>query len=212
MSSKQFIPPKVAGLCGILGPIIGFASIGLAVYCASWFSWTENWLSDLGGTPGERPIWSARGTASVIFNVGLLLAGILGIIFATAVRKIRMLDTPLGRIGTLLFLLDMFALCAIGIFPESTGTPHSVVSFIFFLLIPLSLLPIGSTIRKTSEKNLGLYVTLLGAMSLCLSPLLYISRPWGGNAIAEMFPCILTSMFSIVFGIGLLRDKFEFED
>jgi len=200
---------RIAGLCGVFAPIIAFTCIAIAIYYSTCFTWTGNWLSDLGGMAGEKPIWAARGIASVIFNVGLIITGIMGVVFATAIRRTRMLNTRLGRIGTLLLVLDMSALCAVGIFPETTGNLHALVSSIFFFLVALSLLAIGTVMRKASEKTLGWFVTLLGAISLCSLPLLLIPQPWGSNAVAEMFSIVSIAVFAIVFGISLLKGKIE---
>ena len=209
MSSKQPMLVRIAGLCGVFGPIVAFICIASSIYYSAWFTWTGNWLSDLGGMVGETPIWAAHGIASVVFNVGLIITGIMGVVFATAIRRIRMLNTRLGRIGTLLLVLDMSALCAVGIFPETTGDLHALVSLIFFFLVALSLLAIGTVVRKSSEKTLGWFVTLLGAISLCSFPFLFTPQPWGSNAVAEMFPIVSIAVFTIVFGIGLFKGKFE---
>lgn len=209
MSSKLPMLVRIAGLCGVFAPIIAFTCIAIAIYYSTCFTWTGNWLSDLGGMPGETPMWAARGIASVVFNVGLIITGIMGAVFATAIRRTRMLNTRLGRIGTLLLVLDMSALCAVGIFPETTGYLHTFVSIVFFFLVALSLLAIGTVMRKASEKTLGCFVTLLGAISLCSLPLLLIPQPWGGNAVAEMFSIVSIAVFAIVFGISLLKGKFE---
>jgi len=209
MSSKLPMLVRIAGLCGVFAPIIAFTCIAIAIYYSTCFTWTGNWLSDLGGMAGEKPIWAARGIASVIFNVGLIITGIMGVVFATAIRRTRMLNTRLGRIGTLLLVLDMSALCAVGIFPETTGNLHALVSSIFFFLVALSLLAIGTVMRKASEKTLGWFVTLLGAISLCSLPLLLIPQPWGSNAVAEMFSIVSIAVFAIVFGISLLKGKIE---
>ncbi|UCF13285.1 MAG: DUF998 domain-containing protein [Thermoplasmatales archaeon] len=209
MSSKQPVIVKISGLCGIFSPIVAFVCISFAIYHSDWYTWTGNWLSDLGGIPGETPIWASRGIASVIFNSGLIIAGVMGMVFASNIRKIRMLNTRLGRIGTLFLILDMFALCAVGIFPETTGNMHTLVALIFFVLVALSLLTIGTAVRKSSGKTLGWFVTLLGAITLCSFPFLFIPQPWGSNAVIEMFPIVSISAFAIVFGIGLLIDKVE---
>ncbi|MEE9152300.1 MAG: hypothetical protein V3U20_10790, partial [Thermoplasmata archaeon] len=77
MTQKSFVSLRTAGICGILSPLIAFTCIGLAILYSPWFSWTDNWLSDLGGFPGERPVWSAHGLSSILFNTGLIIAGIL---------------------------------------------------------------------------------------------------------------------------------------
>ena len=102
----------------------------------------------------------------------------------------------------------MFALCFIGVFPETTGYLHTLAALVFFFSAILSLLVIGTVIKKSSRVILGWFVTMLGVISLCSFPLLIIPQPWGSNAIAEMFPIISISMFAIVLGVGLLKDKF----
>ena len=196
---KKLYLSKIGGLSGILGPIIAFTSILLAIYYSPWFSWTENWLSDLG----------VYENSSAIFNTGLILAGIFGTIFTIAIMQLSMLKNILGRLGTTLLFIDMLALSAVGIFPEDTGSIHTSVSVLFFALIPLSLLLIGFALRKSSEKRLGLFVIYLGIISICLSSLFLVPRPMGSNAIAEIFPAILIAIFSKVLGIKLLRSNLE---
>ena len=91
-------------------------------FYAPWFSWTENDLSNLGGDIGETPIWAAHGIASILFNCGLTIVGILGVVFACGLKNTQRM--PSGRLGALLFILDMCALCCVGIFPLTTGVPH----------------------------------------------------------------------------------------
>jgi hypothetical membrane protein len=209
MNSKQQLFYKIGGFCGVFAPIVAFSCIAFAIYYSPWFTWTGNWLSDLGGMPGEEPIWAARGVASIVFNIGLIITGVLGIIFAYTVRKLPMFNTFLGRIGTNFLLLNTIAQCTIGIFPETTGHPHTAASLAFFFLIFMSLLPIGTVIRKTNRKKLGWFVTLLGIISFCSLPLLLAPQPWGSNAIAEMFLIVSISQFSVVFGIYLFKQKIE---
>jgi len=211
MGLKRFITPKLGGLCGILVPFIGLTFVGLAIYFAPWFSWTDNYLSDLGGEVGDRPIWSAEGKASIFLNFGLIIAGAMGVVFSVGVRNIRMLDSSLGRLGTSFLFLDMCALCAVGIFPKSTGFPHALASVAFFFLIPFSLLLIGIEVKKSPEKILGLFVIFLAVIAFLSFPLFLLPRPWGGNAIIEMFAAVLISVFTFVFGIGLLNDRFEWQ-
>ena len=79
---------KFAILCGILSGVVFFTCIILAAHFSSWFSWTENYISDFGGIPyNQGPIWYAGGTPSIIFNVGVALSGLLGIIFSIIIRK-----------------------------------------------------------------------------------------------------------------------------
>jgi hypothetical membrane protein len=121
---------------------------------------------------------------------------------------IHILNNNKGRIGVFLLILDMFALCFIGIFPETTGYLHTFVSVLFFFLIALSLLIIGNVLRKQSMGKLGKFIIILGLISFCSFPFFAIPRPWGNNAITELIPIISLSIFTILFGISLIKDKF----
>lgn len=85
MSFRQPILVKISVLFGVFAPIIAFSCIALAIYHSPWFTWTGNWLSDLGGMSGETPIWTAHGIASVFFNFGLIMAGVMGVVFACTI-------------------------------------------------------------------------------------------------------------------------------
>jgi hypothetical membrane protein len=208
MNPKLPTSIRISALCGILGPILGIIFIAYAIYLSDWFYWTDNWLSDLGGIPGNESIYASRGIISIIFNSGLIISGIIGLIFSNALKKVKKLNNRLGCIGVNFFIIDMFALCAIGILPETTGYLHTIISVIFFILITLSLLFIGISFWKSSEKMLGRFVTILGAITLCSFPFFMIPQPWGSNAIIEMIPIVSISIFTFVFGTLIYIDEF----
>jgi hypothetical membrane protein len=99
---------KISGVCGILSPIVAFTCILFAINYSPEFSWTKNALSDLG---------VQEGVTAPLFNYGLIISGILTLIFATWLF-IFLSDKLLGRIGAFILILDAFAFTAIGIFPE----------------------------------------------------------------------------------------------
>jgi hypothetical membrane protein len=211
MTSRGSSSLKIFGFCGIAAPIIGLACIGLAISYSPWFSWTENYLSDLGGSPGDRPIYAAHGIASILFNFGLMVAGILGCCLIIGIKKSRILDTPLGKLGTAFYLLDASALIGIGIFPESTGAPHTFFSMAFFVLVGFSLFFIGVAQLRSSEKTFGWFTMALFFFGLMAIPLFLAPKPLGSNAIAEMIPIISIALFSIVMGSKLVGLAFENE-
>ncbi len=195
---------KIAGACGILAPIIAFGCIGLAILYSPWFSWTENYLSDLGGSPGDRPIYAAHGIPSILFNCGLVTAGVLGIFLGIGIRKSGLLKTPLGSLGILIYLVNACALIGIGVFPESTGDPHTFFSMTFFVLVGFSLLFIGIALIKSSERALGWFTIALLVFGLTSVPLFFTPQPVGSNAVAEIIPIISIALFSMVFGYKLI--------
>lgn len=208
LESKKRMILRLAGTCGILAPIIAFTCIGLSILYSPWFSWTDNWLSDLGGIPGEKSIWASRGIVSILFNFGLIVAGILGICFVIGLRKSDMLDTQLGRVGTVFLFLGACALIGIGIFPETTGVLHTYFSIASFFMVSFSLLFIGPALIGSSEKALGWFTIILLVIALVSVPLFLIPKPWGSNAVAEMFPIAAISIFALIFGIKMLKLAF----
>ena len=204
MTSKRLGTLKITGICGILAPLIGLSCIAIAIILCPWFSWTENYLSDLGGSPGDTPIYAAHGLASILFNSGLIVAGALGICLGIGIQKSRMLDSLLGKLGILIYIVNACALVGIGVFPESTGDPHTFFSMTFFILAGFSLLFIGIALIKSSERNLGSLTLVLLIFGLTAIPLFFTPKPVGSNAVAEMIPIISIAIFSMAFGSKLI--------
>ena len=214
MNLKQSRLLKVAGICGILSAIVFFICIAASVYHASWFSWTENWLSELGGSFGENPIWAARGMASVVFNSGLIIAGTIGILFSIAIRKSRIFTTGSGRIGTSLLFVNMSALCGVGIFPVTLGKIHVWSSLAFFGLIPLFLFVVGFEMRNLFGKKWWWMINLLSGISLC-SVSIFLFMPHLSNyskAIAEMVMLCSIFVFCTALSIKLLKVSFGYKE
>lgn len=200
-SSKRTLTLRAAGLCGVASPIIALALISLAISMSPWFSWTENALSDLG----------VRGTAAVLFNSGLVIGGILTGIFAVGLRE-TLRSRTLSHAGALIFVLDAAALCAIGVFPETTGKIHFYVSVAFFTLFPIAMFLIGASMtRFSSERKLGLFTVLVGLVAAVIW-----AFQWDGVAIPEIVAGVSASAWSIIFGTRLLltdyADKHEKKD
>jgi len=194
-SSKRVIGLKVAGLCGVISPIIMLTSILLAIFYSPWFSWAENALSDLG----------VQGIASVLFNSSLIIGGLLTLLFAIGLREI-LLSRTIGHVGALILILAAANLCAIGIFPETAGALHTYVSVAFFTLLPISLFLIGAALmQEPAERNLGLFTFLTGVVAVIVWVV-----PWGGGvAIPEMLASLPASVWSIVLGIRVYNQAFS---
>jgi hypothetical membrane protein len=198
-SSKQAIKLKklkIAGMCGVLTPIIVLTLILLAIYYSPWFSWTENALSDLG----------VQGTSAILFNSSLVIGGALTITFAIGLREI-LLNKTLGRIGTLIFILDGAMLCAIGIFPETAGDIHFYVSVAFFVLLPVSLFFNGvAMMQESSERKTGLFTIIAGIVVATVWML-----QWSAVAIPEIIAALATFVWSIVLGIRMFMQASRFQ-
>jgi len=202
LSRKQVALQKVAGLCGIIGPLVPILFIALAISNSlSWFTWTDNALSDLGhqGTAGV--------TVATIFNSGLILGGLLSIIFAVGLMQILRKQT-FGAIGTiLLLLLAYISFVAVGVFPETAGIIHFYVSVAFFTFLPISLFFIGGSLAKeTSEKVLGFSTILLGIFAaISAAPVILVGAD--DVAVHELLAALPCLAWSIVLGFKLYRQS-----
>jgi len=180
---------KVAGICGVAGPLVALSFIAISIARSQWFSWTGNALSDLG----------ARAPSSCLFNTGLILGGILIGVFAVGLRE-SIRGRALGNVGGLTLLLSGAALSAVGIFPETAGDIHLYVSIAFFVLIVLSLWLVGAALVQLGERNLGLLVVIAGVVAAAVWAL-----PWPAVAIPETISSLAASACSITLGVRLFK-------
>ena len=206
MARSLKIPRKLALFCGILSPLVTLIPIILALADSPWFSWTENWLSDIGGEPGDRPIWSARGSSSILFNLGLVFGGLLSMMFWTALKEEMKPLGPEGERALELFLMEGILLTLVGALPFSTGIPHMAVALVFFLLVPVFFLKIGRELDSREEtRQEGKLWTFFFVLSATAIGGLALPRPWGGNAVVEMVPASCLSIFMIYYAQKFLR-------
>jgi len=191
---------KIAGLSGIICPLVALSFIALAISNSlSWFRWTTNALSDLAGT-------HATATAVALFNSGLIIGAILAIIFGVGLLW-TLRKRMLGLIGTFVFLLADVSLFAIGVLPETAGRIHFYVSVAFFTLFPISLLFIGaSMIKEETERTLG-YATVLFGIFAAISIVPLAILPLKDVAVHEFLAALSGAMWSIVFGIKLYKQS-----
>ncbi len=193
MNLKDSVWLKISGTSGILTPIIAFTLILLAIASYPEFSWMGNALSDLG---------VQEGVTAVLFNAGLVVDGILAILFATGLFKF-LHESLLGRIGAFIFVLDAFALTAIGVFPENVKLIHFYVSVAFFMLFPISMLFLGAAFLRKSNMKLGFFTFIAAIVAAIVWTI-----PFGkGVAIPETLSALSASTWSIVLGFKMLKES-----
>jgi len=178
---------KVAGICGVAGPLVALSFIAVSILRSPWFSWTGNALSDLGAQP----------PSSCLFNTGLILGGILIGVFAVGLRE-SLRGKVLGNVGGLTLLLMAAALCAVGIFPETAGDIHLYFSIAFFVLLVISLWLVGAGLVQLGERKLGTLVAVAGVVAAAVWAL-----PWPAVAIPELIAALAASACSITLGVRL---------
>ena len=142
---------RVYALFGVFGPLLVYVSIVLSLVLSPWFNWESNALSDLGHAVNSD-------TAS-IFNLGLLLAGFLLMIYALTVFKKH------AKYSSFCLLVSTFLVQLLAVFNEVYGSLHYVVAVPHFVM--LSLTSIVYTVEKRSA------VALITFMIVMFSWLLY---------------------------------------
>ncbi|MGZ4911474.1 MAG: DUF998 domain-containing protein [Halobacteriota archaeon] len=196
------IPLKIAGACGIASIIVALLANTLAIVYSSGFSYTENWLSDLGGTTDVAFLAVPHppvSTPTTIFlsQWGLVIAGLLAIIFAFGL--FRQADSPVYRLGAAIGIVGTAGLCAEGIFLASTGVPHLVAYYTFGLLAPTAMLLIGGAFIPSSRWLAGLSVTL-GIIALVGTAMTAY-----GRSIPELILLAAVALWAITLSVRMMQ-------
>ena len=181
---------SIAGGCGIISQVVGFSVLLATISSSPWFSWTENYISVLG----------VRGSATTLFNSGLILTGVLSLIFAVGLGK-SLLSGRLGQLGMISLVLGSGAISAVGIFPRTTGLPHNCASLVFFIFVPLAIFLVGITEVTASPKIWGV-LSLTAVILIAVFQL--VPWRWSGGAIPQLLYCLPWSLWTIAFGVRLL--------
>jgi hypothetical membrane protein len=189
---------RLAGSFGIISPILTFILIGLAIsQASSWFSWTGNALSDLG----------VHEVSAALFNVGLIIGGILNTIFAFGVIQFYRNQT-VGKDGAFFLLLAGIFLTSIGVFPEnSPNNIHYIVSVAFFSTLSMSfLIQAVALIQTPANRRLGI-LTLIIALTTIIPWAIWLPlKPYQGVAIPELISTLAAATWSITMGIRMLQE------
>jgi len=177
---------RIAGLCGIAAPAVALSCIFLAISLSPRFIWSVNALSDLGIME-----------AAWIFNSGLIVAGMLSVIFGVGLWMVFKEQT-VGRAGVVLFFIGVFALFSIGVFSEAAGAIHGYFSVAFFVLFPLSLFLLGASATVAGSRKFGYFT--IGAGIVAAIPWAF---SWDGVAIPELISALTASAWSVAQGFKL---------
>jgi len=190
-SGRVAVLRSIAGASGITSQLIGLAALLATISSSPWFSWTENHLSVLG----------VEGSATTLFNSGLILTGVLSLVFAIGLGKSLPSSRLLGQLGIVSLVLGSISISATGIFPRTTGLPHNCASLAFFIFITLALFLVGVTEITASQKMWGWFSLTACLVITVLQPLPW---PWEGGAIPQLLSYLPWSLWTIAFGIRLL--------
>jgi hypothetical membrane protein len=226
---KRMFGPKPTAIYGIIGPLLAFICIIIAISVSPWFVWADNALSDL-GHPTEYP---SSPQSSMYFNNGLIIAGIICALFVIGLGYVIGFGAHVekkaglgagGKVGvsagfgfglkveknivlfvaTALLFVGTIALVCIGLFPESMPPWHFIFSVILFVTIALSLLVFGiAFMLKPQTRILGVISFILGIVAA--SP--WIVRPWPGVAIPETISAVAVYIWILIVCVMLTAGK-----
>jgi hypothetical membrane protein len=132
-------------LFGVFGPLLVYASIALSLVLSPRFSWESNALSDLGD--------AVNSDAASIFNLGLLLAGFLMMVYALTVFKKH------AKYSSFCLLVSTFFVQLLAVFNEVYGSLHYAVAVPHFVM--LSVTSIVYTVEKRSTVALTTFLIVM---------------------------------------------------
>lgn len=203
--TRRKLSPKIAGIFGILGPIIAFALIAVAIkFNISWWNWYEYTLSHLGNIGDSYTL--------KIFSIGLIIAGFMEIPFALGLPYLFKEENKVAEFGIGILLIGVVSIIIQGFFPSGTLVHDRMGGVLYIeLAIGMVLLAIGS-LRNSKQRPwglllLGLIIQLvfIFALNNQIPDLHY------GGAINETIAISTYSLFSIFFGGRLLTLSDEAE-
>ncbi len=187
---------KAAGICGLTAPFVAYACILTAISTWQEFSWTENALSDLG---------VQAGVTAPIFNLGLIISGLIFIIFATGLFPL-LSKSIIGKAGAAVFALACVALVCIGIFNENYRPTHYIVSVMLFVLLPISQFILSAAFWLNRQKGLSVFTLALAFAAAIPWILEFTVHYVSGVAIPEFVSGLAGAAWTIVLGIKMLKE------
>jgi hypothetical membrane protein len=196
--SRNIVFQRIGAASGIVAPIVAFTCIFSAIGSYPSFSWTNNALSDLG---------VVSGITNIIFNFGLLAAGLLAFSFAGLGLFHYLRQSWVGKIGSAFFAAAALALIAIGIFNEYYSPTHYLVSVAFFALAPIALLVLTAGFILCKMRAMAVFTFSVGLLA-ALPWILQFAFTYVQNvAIPETLSALLISIWTVVLSIRMLRVK-----
>ncbi len=179
---------KFAGAALFVG-IVQFAlAMLLAESLYPGYSVSGNAISDLGATCSNGACQILQPT-STIFNLSIIIAGVLVLVSGFYLRR-----AVRAKIFVACVLIAGAAMIGVGVFPETFGVVHGIVSLITFLFISFAAI----TAYKIERAPLSFFSALLGIVSLVATGLftggIYLGLGEGGMERMIVYPVLLWSV------------------
>lgn len=179
--------------------IVAYVMIATAIAISPWFSWFNNALSDLGNSSAPRNIASG---AYWLFNSGLIVAGALTLLFSVELSRNTKYSWKY-MVWTVPLAVASVDLALIGVFNESFGNIHLIVSVIFFFFTALTLFLYSYVSFPMGTPSTGAVALVFGI--LCAS--IWVVRwSWNGVAIQETVTSASSAAIVILVAIRIIKN------
>jgi hypothetical membrane protein len=180
---------RIAGVLLFIGAVQFVIGMHLAEFLYPGYSVSGNYISDLGATC--RTTCIVYQPTATIFNSSVILFGIL--VIASSYFILREFHIYLIPI---LFSITGIGAAGVGLFPETAGIVHLVVSFITFFFGGLAVIASFRLVKKPFS-----YFSILGIISLTALGL-YIFQIYLGLGPGGMERMIAYPLLLWVIGLG----------
>jgi hypothetical membrane protein len=180
---------RLAGLSGLITPVLTLTLIFVSIALSPWFSWHDNALSDMGVS-----------ATSNLFNGALLIGGLLYFAFAIGFLRWQGLRSKLAKVAAVALIAGAIGLLSIGIFTESAGRIHYYVSALYFVATPLAYVLFGIDWLRHGNKLLGLLTIAAGITAF----LMITAVPHKRIAVPEILAALTMGMWTFALGVKLL--------
>lgn len=141
---------KIAGIIIFIAVSEFFLSMLVAESTYKGYSVSNNYISDLG-----------VGSTANLFNVSIIVMGLLIIVAAALLRTY-------SRSVTVTLIIAGIGAMGVGLFPETTGTPHGIFSLIVFFFASIS----AYMVLAREKRPVAILFAVMGSISL-VSLILY---------------------------------------
>ena len=190
---------RAACLAGPLAAALAWAVILAAWWLnKSWFVYTEDAFSDLGG-PGS--------CCPGLYNYGLMAVAVLIAVFSLCVLSVE--SSKLGVLGAGYFVLAAVFLALIGVFPA--GTRHHVcVSTWFFVQADIALAMLAARVYRERRSLFWALALLAAVLAWPVAGLVEQVAGWPSAAVLETYGIVIIDAVSLaVFAHywGLVRTR-----
>jgi hypothetical membrane protein len=177
---------KGSTLIGLLGAVAAYPFMLASIAMSPWFNVYNNALSDLGNVANNGPV-------AYVYNIGLVLAGLLVAIFAVYITSSR--RSGATSAWSIPLAIGSADLALIGVFSEDAGRIHGIVSLIFFLIMAITLLIYSYASWPLGSPRVGAISLFFGIASALIW---FIPWPWRGVAIQEATTSGMTAVWLIL--------------